>query len=338
MLFQADCLLRLAQSAAWKQDYDTARNQARRALQTYAERHFLRGQARCKWILGFVEMDSYGDYTEAERLLLGASKLYHILDDPTGEANALRILGRLAIKQYAFDAVDDYLTQGYDMYAKVKWRYGQADCLQAKGELRLAAMELEAAEGHFRAALAIYEELNHKGGRIFCQRSLGDVALARGDLTNAASQFEVARTLSTSPADQARIEGCLGCLALRQKEHEQAKILYKSALNRVQGERNMKFEEAQYRQGLSDALCALGQDEAALTHLATAQGLNHDVNNKRGRGDCARKMGMILLRYKNYQGAQDALRAAIEQYNQAHYVDGARACAEQLNALTERKD
>jgi hypothetical protein len=95
------------------------------------------------------------------------------------------------------------------------------------------------------------------------------------------------RTLSTSSADQARIEGCLGCLALQREEYEQAKTLYEFALNRIQGERNMKLEEVQCRQGLSDALCALSQDEAALTHLATSRGLNCDIDNKRGRGDCA---------------------------------------------------
>jgi hypothetical protein len=49
-------------------------------------------------------------------------------------------------------------------------------------------------------------------------------------------------------------------------------------------------------------------------------------------------MGIIFLRHKNYLGAQDALRVAIEQYNQAHYVEGTRACAQQLDALTDRND
>ncbi|KAH9913301.1 uncharacterized protein B0H18DRAFT_1049404 [Fomitopsis serialis] len=146
-LGEADCLLRLSQSAAWNRDYDVAEPM---------HRHY-RGRARCEWLIGFLLYDSHADYDDARRFLLTAAEKYHKWT-MRRRGKFASILGRLSSVQY-----------------EVKWRYGQADCLQALGELQLA-VETSRCRSRFIASRDLYQELNQKEADFLCP-ALGDIAL-----------------------------------------------------------------------------------------------------------------------------------------------------------------
>jgi hypothetical protein len=59
-------------------------------VRIYQTHTYLRGQARCKWLLGIISQERRVEYTDASETVADAALAYRFLGDVTGEANCLR--------------------------------------------------------------------------------------------------------------------------------------------------------------------------------------------------------------------------------------------------------
>jgi tetratricopeptide (TPR) repeat protein len=132
---EADCLMRLAQNAIAREQYSVALPCVNTAILVYQTHAYLRGQARCKWLLGVISQERRLDcnYIDASDKVADATLAYRYLGDFTGEANCLRILGRIALQTAKYGDAVQRLQSAMTLYRKVKRVYGEADCYQAQG-------------------------------------------------------------------------------------------------------------------------------------------------------------------------------------------------------------
>lgn len=80
-IVKADCLLRLAQNATWRQKYSVAIPSLNAATLIYQNHTYLRGQARCMWLVGVISQARRLDYTEASEKVADAALAYRYLGD-----------------------------------------------------------------------------------------------------------------------------------------------------------------------------------------------------------------------------------------------------------------
>ncbi|KLO15015.1 hypothetical protein SCHPADRAFT_282676 [Schizopora paradoxa] len=314
---EADCLLRLAQSAAWRDEYVEARQQVDIALETYTKAGLVRAQARCQWLQGFVEYGSRGDYATTIKFLDSALHKYRSVGDPTGEANCLRIMGRVSISRFECVEADRYLFEAIRLYSSVQWTYGLADCHQARGENAALRYDDDGAEVAFKEAQKFYEEINHKPGQVFCHRSLGAIALRQQNLSAAREHFIAANSLSTSVADKARHRYDMACLqAIEEPSKLEAVITECTDIISIFGSLPSDAGLCLQLQGAS--LMSLKREEEAVKKFKDAIECFRVSLDARYAGGCYVHLAELASRSGNAESSKAYYQQAKEQFELGH--------------------
>jgi hypothetical protein len=76
--------MRLAQNAIAQEKYSIALSCVNTAILVYENHTYLRGQARCKWLLGVISQERRINHIEASEMVVDATWAYRYLGDFTG--------------------------------------------------------------------------------------------------------------------------------------------------------------------------------------------------------------------------------------------------------------
>jgi tetratricopeptide (TPR) repeat protein len=128
----------------------------------------------------------------ARSLLVVAARIRRRLGDRLGEANALRYLGRLALRRDHLDDVADHLGKALVIYRDIDLRLGEAHTLKELGRLALRRDHLDDAADHLGKALVIYRDIDDRLGGANTLHDLGRLALKCENLDLAARRLATA--------------------------------------------------------------------------------------------------------------------------------------------------
>ncbi|WLW56509.1 tetratricopeptide repeat protein [Streptomyces sp. YU58] len=274
---------------------DTGVPAKRRAYQWLeAERHALFGCVRLAYAAGAA-----GDWGTAEAWALCEPLWTHFLDHPhyadhieafrTGVAAAQRAgdvralvrmrcqLARPLWEQGEFGAAEREMEQALDAVWAGLGRSDEerklgASATEFRGMLRAAQGDWETAATCFEQSRAVHEEIRNGYGVTLQTYRLGEALAHLGELDRAAELLERARA-EFAAGDRARLasraEFALGGVLVRLDRAEEARALYRAALEGTRG-RGGSRDEARVLDALADLAEREGREDEAREHRAAA--------------------------------------------------------------------
>jgi tetratricopeptide (TPR) repeat protein len=332
---EADCLARLAQNAICQQKYSVAIPCVNAAVIIYQTHTHLRGQARCMWLLGVISQERRIDYIDASEKVADAALAYRFLGDVTGEANCLRILGRIALQTAKYGDAIRRLQTAMVLYRKVKRLYGEADCYQAQGEVYMGRRDETSAEVNFKKAKELYSEINHPGGKIFCTRALGDIAFRRRNYALAKLTYEQTLAMCRAQLDKCRAEFGIANVALAMNEDIRARELYDRVLPIFREHGHAVPDEAHTLKKLGDMAVKVGDDEQAKDLFEQALVKFRLTGIVPAQADCLVRLAEVAMRQSACQEAISRYEEAMGLYCEAEDEERRTLCSNALQELAE---
>jgi tetratricopeptide (TPR) repeat protein len=324
----------LAQNATWRHEYSVAIPNVNAAIKIYISHGYLRGQARAKWLIGVISLERRLDYADAEEKVADAAFAFRHLGDSVGEANCLRILGRLSFQTGKFSDAIKQLQSAMTLYHKVKWVYGEADCNQAHGEILLARRDTAASAMQFRKAIALYSELGHLGGKIFCTRAFGDIAVIEEDYAKAKDLYDQTYNMSTSDVDKARAEFGLARLLLIIGDNIQAREIFNRILPVFQKHSDAVLEEAYVLKRLGDLSVDAGDYNSAMEYCEQALAAFRLMQVLPAQADCLSDLAKIAQCQLHRETALEGYKEALMLYQRVDDDERMKMCSTAIQGLT----
>ena len=205
--------------------------------------------AEILWRLGET-LGVQGRYQEAREHLDRALRIRQKAGEFNGQADCLRVLGRLAFEEGQGALARQLLGEAKKLYTKEGKLPAIGAVLGLLGDVALSEGEIDEARQLFSEGLAIWRKIGNEvlvGGFLSRQARL---ALAEGDLDTAQRLSQESLTLlesSNSPTSTAAPLIVLGELALRRGELEKGKVLVAQARKQYQ-QRGSAFGLQQVKQ------------------------------------------------------------------------------------------
>jgi tetratricopeptide (TPR) repeat protein len=274
------------------------------------------------------------DYADAEEKVADASIAFCHLGDSVGEANCLRILGRLSFQTGKFSHAVKQLQSAMTLYHKVRWVYGEANCNQAYGEILLARRDTIGAAMQFRKAIGLYSELDHLGGKIFCTRAFGDIAVMEEDYAKAKDLYNQTYNMSQSDVDKARAEFGLAKLLLIIGNNVQAWEIFDRILPVFQQHSDAVLEEAYVLKRLGVIAIDAGDDNSAMKYCEQALTSFRHMQVLPAQADCLSDLAKIAKRQQHRETALERYKEALMLYKRLDDDEQMKMCSTALQELT----
>ncbi|MBK6653500.1 tetratricopeptide repeat protein [Zoogloea sp.] len=252
--------------------------------------------------------------------------------DIHGEANTLKALGDLQLRNDRLDDARKAYENALELYRKVEDRLGEANTLRALGDLHLRNARLDDARKAYENALELYRKVDARLGEANTLQALGDLHLRNARLDDARKAYENALELFRKVEDrlgEANTLKALGDLHLRNDRLDDARKAYENALE--------LYRKVDARLGEANTLKALGDlhlrndrlDDARKAY-ENALELYRKVDARLGEANTLQALGDLHLRNDRLDDARKAYENALELYRK---VDARLGEANTLQAL-----
>lgn len=178
LLVRATVACALGDRARYAGSFDVAREEYRRALESFRQSGDLAGEARCLERLGDIALGS-AEFESAVDRYEQASKLYRTRRDRLGEASCKASLGDVEFSQGNHsEAVNRYriALKTFQGLGDIR---GAARCQRRLGDAELARARHSAAGRWYYEALGASRKVGDTFGEAECLRRLGDLTLVR---------------------------------------------------------------------------------------------------------------------------------------------------------------
>jgi tetratricopeptide (TPR) repeat protein len=172
-------------------------------------------------------------FAEAIDLVSEARGLYAGRDYVLGEANCIKILGDIALRQSDHASAQARYEEALPLFRRIGDVSGEANCIGNLGEIAQRRSDDVSAQARFEKALMLFRRIGNLLGEANCIRSLGHIASDRSDLTTAQARYEEALPLFRrigSLLGEANCIGSLGEIALKRSDPTTAQARYEEAL------------------------------------------------------------------------------------------------------------
>ena len=248
-----------------------------------------------------------GDYQASIATLDRAIELWRRLDDPAGEADALRARGGTVMFQGDLDSAEVDMTQALELFRRVGDRRGEAWAVQNLATIAFFRGDPDLADRRLAAAADMFRELDDWGGLNWTFAVLAWVRFMQGRLEDA--EVLAHEQLPESEATGNRwvsgiLDMLLGSISLWSGRAGQAVDYARKAVAQFHGLGD-PWGENQARSILVRALAVAGRVDEALTTVDAA--LDGPRQTVEGRKISALVRAQVLV----HCGDADALAAAL---------------------------
>ena len=188
VLWEANCIVLLADIAVQHSDHATAHARYEEALALYRQVKNVLGEANCIKSLGNVAFER-SDHATAQRLYEEAVPLYRQIGNVLGEANCIQSLGDIALDRSDHATAQLLYEQALPLYRRVGNVLGEGNCIRSLGDIALQSSDLAVAQARYEEALPLYGRVGNFLGEANCIQSLGDVASLQGLVARAVERY-----------------------------------------------------------------------------------------------------------------------------------------------------
>jgi tetratricopeptide (TPR) repeat protein len=300
----------------WEQwgDWPTARRVVERAVSTYREAGYPRGEMVALNALANILRRDEQRYPEAIPLYQGALEIACNLQDEQAQAG---ILNNLGLVQYSGGDLEAALSS-YEQALQLARRQGDREregrILHNQGSLAWSQGRMNDAEGSFTAALEVCRERSDWVGEAETLSSLGITWEAQGDWDKAAAAYRQALEVLQEVGDhygQAQVLTNLGNVAWLQGQYEEAIQCYESGLSLARSLGDAQLEGSLLG-GLGDVYRSQGRVMEAEEMLRLALVRKMAAGDRRSRAITYLELGALLHQSGRLDEAEIAYRQALD--------------------------
>ncbi|HWT05027.1 MAG TPA: tetratricopeptide repeat protein, partial [Xanthomonadales bacterium] len=274
--------------------------------------------ARANARLAFADTYIYeGRLDEAYRALDDLRAAVHAGGDQGALVRTLIAFSRAALAQQDYAAMSRFATEAHDVSRAIGDREGEALALHTIANGLVYTFGVGDAESYYLRALELYERIGHRVGLASIFVDLGLFHTELGLLDRALEFYGRAREIAVEigfpfVACVERIDASY-CYRLR-GELDAARESAEAALVLAREIKSQHLESAALGT-LGAAETALGDDDAALTHLARAVELRRPAGATPRLGDNLCALALASLRAGDVNGAQRAADELLALYD-----------------------
>lgn len=265
-----------------------------------------------------LHCQEHGALERAEALCRRSLVLAEALRNRAAVARAYLQLGLLRERCGDLGQARFFLEEAQEVYVAVGDRAGLASTCGQLGFLSHREGELEQAETLYHKALALGEQAGAPGLQAEQWANLGNISLQRRQWTQAQECYHQARELYFAAGDQRGASNHhyrMGTWWLGQRELEQARHAFEQGLD-AQRRHSWKLGMAMNCEGLGQVHQLLGQ-EATAGELYRQAAVFFEQTGHLGRlALCCDRLGELLLRGQNWEGACREFARALELYEE----------------------
>lgn len=274
-----------------------------------------------------LHCQEYGALERAEALCRRSLVLAEALRNRAGVARAYLQLGLLRERRGDLGQARFFLEEARGLYAAAGDAVGLASTCGQLGFLSHREGELEQAETLYHKALALGEQADELGLQAEQWANLGNISLQRRQWTQAQECYLRARELYLATGDQRGADNHhyrMGNWWLGQRELEQARHSFEQGLD-TQRRHGWKLGMAMNCEGLAQVHQLLGLEATAGELYRQAAMFFEQTGHLSRLALCSDRLGELLLRAENWEGACRELARALELYEGAgNRADAAR--------------
>lgn len=266
-----------------------------------------------------LHLQEHGESERAEALCRRSLVLNEALRNRAGAARAYLQLGLLRERRSDLGQARFFLEEARRLCVEVGDAAGLASTYGQLGFLRHREGELGEAETLYRRALALAEETGALGLQAEQWANLGNIGLQRRQWPQAQGCYLRARDLYLAAGDERGAGNHhyrMGNWWLGQRELEQARHCFEQGLD-VQRGFGWKLGMAMNCEGLGQVHQLLGQELTAAELYRQAAGYFEETGHLGRLALCSDRLGELLLRGENWEGACRELARALELYEEA---------------------
>gem|GEM_PF-3572590 len=197
----------------------------------YALSHSLR--SGIKGALTLAQYKPVASFVNTRNILLRAKTLANKLKEVALEANCIRSLGEIALREQDNAVARSLFEQAIPLFDQIGSLLGKANCIRSLGEIALHEQDNAVARSLFEQAIPLFDQIGSLLGKANCIRSLGEIALHEQDNAVARSLFEQAIPLFDQTSSLLGKADCirgLGEIALREQDNTVARSLFEQAI------------------------------------------------------------------------------------------------------------
>ncbi|HET7089426.1 MAG TPA: tetratricopeptide repeat protein [Anaerolineae bacterium] len=158
-------------------------------------------------------LSTWGDHTEARRLLEEALAIGMELGDKPSSGLALRLLGTAALNQGDYPAARSFLERGVAVWRELESQWHVGWLLTFLGDTAVHMEDFERAQALYEEAVTWSREFMAKSALAYPVRRLGYLALYRGDTKEATALCRESLGLNMEVGDKQGMAACLAALA-----------------------------------------------------------------------------------------------------------------------------
>ncbi len=259
-----------------------------------------------------------GALERAEALCRRSLVLNEALRNRAGAARAYLQLGLLRERRGDLGQAHFFVGEAQTLYAAVGDGAGEAAACGQLGFLKHCEGELRDAERLYRKALALGEQCAASGLQAEQWANLGNVALSHREWARAQECFLRARELYLAAGDQRGADNHhyrMGTWWLGKRELEQARHAFEQGMD-AQRRHQWTLGVAMSCEGLGQVHQLLGHETTAAELFRQAAVLFEQTGHLSRLALCCDRLGELLLRGENWEGACRELARALELYEE----------------------
>ena len=244
--------------------------------------------------------------------------------DLFGEANALRLLGELAVRTHNLKDAEKKYDNALKIFREIETKLGEASTLRALGNLAVRTDDLKDAREKYDDALTIFREIEEKEGEANTLYALGALALRTTDLKDAREKYDDALTIFREiegKMGEANTLRALGDLAVRTDDLKNAKEKYDDAL-KIFREIDEKMGEANTLRALGDLAVRTDDLKDAKEKYDDALKIYKEIEAKLGEANTILSLGQLSVLEKINDDAFTQILHAKSIYNMIKDSDG----------------
>ena len=264
---RARALEQLALFKFFESDYESVRALVNESLAIWRSRGS-DGRLGLAWgteLLAEVDAET-GNYGKALSLFEEALVLFREVQDPTGTADTVKMMGWTAMRSGDYETAARHLSEGLELCRHNGDRHHIASALSGLGELAIRRGQLDRADLLLKESLEISRDIGDKWETPIALGSLGWLALRGGDLRSAHAMLVESLEIRAETGDRGGMAWCLEKLAqaaVLQAGHNRAATLFAAAavLRAPVNSKMDSVDEHEYQAALSAVQKALGEED-----------------------------------------------------------------------------
>lgn len=251
-------------------------SESRRWLEIALQRVHQPALPRAKLLLAYASLTwQHGDLENATIPMRDSIKLYRLLEDRQGLAEASHLLAHLVFDQQRYGEAESIFRESLALYEALGNRVLVSTIICDLGMTACQQGDLHAARRYYEESLVLFEQLNVKDGKAQTYVRLGDVARLEGDYQRAGELFEQALAINRELKIKLEIACALhklGFIALQRRDVHLSQSYFEQSLT-IQSEGNNLQGIAECLAGLASSFVLLGDGEQAARYFGIARGI-----------------------------------------------------------------